>query len=99
MQGRYCKEGIAYGVAIGIDANGLVVDEALVFAAVLVDEVHRVAGELHAAGLLALAEVGVVLACTSPHSRLACVLNGCGMRCVQSVLVMSYVRTPRGCRS
>ena len=53
-----------YSVVVSVDANGLVVDEALIFPAVLVDEVHWVAGELHAAALLALAEVGVVLACS-----------------------------------
>lgn len=51
------------GVAVGRDANGLVIAVALVLAAVLVDEVQRVAGELDAAGLLALAEVGVGVAC------------------------------------
>lgn len=51
------------GVAVGLDANGLLVDETGIFAAVLVEQVQRVAGELHAAGLGALGEVGVAGAC------------------------------------
>ena len=53
-----------HGVVIGLDADGLVVDETGVFAAVLVEEVQRVAGELDTAGLLALDEEGVAAAYT-----------------------------------
>ena len=49
----------AYGIRVRLDTDGLLVDEAGVFAAVLVGEVHGVAGELNAAGLFAFAEVGV----------------------------------------
>lgn len=55
------------GVVIGLDADGLVVDEALVLPAVLVQEVQRVAGELDdaTAAESALGEEGVVAACIS----------------------------------
>ena len=49
-----------------MDANRLLVDETFVFAAVDVGEVHGVAGELHAAAVIAISafgEVGVVAAC------------------------------------
>ena len=42
-------------------ADSFLVDETGVFAAVLVGQVERVAGELHAAGLFAFDEVGVIL--------------------------------------
>lgn len=62
-----------YGIVIRANANSLVVDETSVLAGMLVGEVHRVAGELDTAGLLALAEVGVVVACTyAKHILVSC---------------------------
>lgn len=61
----------AHSVAVWVDADGLLVDEAGMFAAVLVGQVERVAGELHAAGLFALAEVGVVFALITINPSLA----------------------------
>lgn len=43
----------SHGVRVRLDADGFFVGETGVFAAVLVDEVERVAGKLHAAGLFA----------------------------------------------
>ena len=53
----------AYGVVISLNSNRLIVDEAGVFARVLVGEVQRVAGELYTTARLALGEVRVVVAC------------------------------------
>ena len=52
-----------YSIAIRLNTNGLIIEKTGVFAAVLVGEVHGVAGELHAARLRAFDEVGVVFAC------------------------------------
>lgn len=59
-------KGWKYGVVVCLDADRLVVDETCVFAAVEVGEVQGVAGELHAAAVVAVSafgEEGVVVAC------------------------------------
>ena len=60
-----CEFGISWILRLTLewgDRSHLLVDEALVLAAVLVGEVERVARELDAAGLLALDQEGVLAA-------------------------------------
>ena len=91
--------GWAYGIGVRLDSDRLVVDEARVFAAVLVGQVHGIAGELHAAGLGALAEVGVVFAWYITQRYQYMYLFRVRLRVYRSVIVVwreAYGRSPTG---